>query len=86
MQTKFCQSCGMPMGKTDELYGHNSDGSKNQDYCSYCYDNGKFSYDCTMGEMINICTPHMLKNNPTMSEEQAKQLMTQFFPTLKRWQ
>lgn len=86
MQNKFCQSCGMPMGETNELYGNNSDGTKSQDYCSYCYTNGQFSYDCTMQEMINICTPHMLKNNPTMTEEQAKSMMGQFFPTLKRWQ
>lgn len=28
---KFCQSCAMPM--TEELYGSNKDGSKNEDYC-----------------------------------------------------
>ena len=27
---KFCQSCAMPM--TEELYGSNKDGSKNEDY------------------------------------------------------
>jgi hypothetical protein len=26
---KFCQSCAMPM--TDELFGTNADGSKNED-------------------------------------------------------
>ena len=25
---KFCQSCGMPMGDTEDLYGTNADGSK----------------------------------------------------------
>ena len=29
---KFCQSCAMPM--TEELYGSNKDGSKNEDYCT----------------------------------------------------
>ena len=32
---KFCQSCGMPL--TDEVLGTNADGSKNEEYCMYCY-------------------------------------------------
>lgn len=32
---KFCQSCAMPM--TEELYGSNKDGSKNEDYSRYIY-------------------------------------------------
>ncbi|WVD67011.1 zinc ribbon domain-containing protein [Orbus sturtevantii] len=74
------------MGTTDQMYGTNKDGSKNHDYCSYCYDNGQFKYDCTMSEMIKICIPPMLENNPGMNEAQAEQMMGQFLPTLKRWQ
>ena len=40
VQMKFCQSCGMPL--TDEVLGTNADGSKNEDYCMYCYRDGKF--------------------------------------------
>lgn len=35
MEQQFCQSCGMPMGTVD-LYGTETDGSKNADYCKYC--------------------------------------------------
>ena len=45
-EMKFCQSCGMPL--TDEVLGTNADGSKNEDYCMYCYKDGKFLQDCTM--------------------------------------
>ena len=31
MEEKYCQSCGMPMGDTAELYGTNEDGSRNED-------------------------------------------------------
>lgn len=86
MQQKFCQSCGMPMDGSDQMYGTNGDGSKNHDYCSYCYEHGQFKYDCTMSEMIKICIPPMLNAHPDMSEAQAKQMMEQFLPTLKRWQ
>ena len=36
---KFCQSCAMPM--TDEQFGTNADGSKNEDYCIYCFKDGE---------------------------------------------
>ncbi|MBS7391063.1 MAG: hypothetical protein KIG51_03075, partial [Fibrobacter sp.] len=31
METRFCQSCGMPL--TNEILGTNADGSKNEEYC-----------------------------------------------------
>jgi len=81
---KFCQSCGMPMAPGVE-YGTEEDGSKSTDYCSYCYQNGKFTDEMTMEEMINFCIPHMAEANPNMSAEQAKEQMLRFFPMLKRW-
>ena len=51
-EMKFCQSCGMPL--TEDVLGTNTDGSKNEDYCMYCYKDGKFLQDCTMEEMIRI--------------------------------
>ncbi len=38
MNQRFCQCCGMPMGDTDELYGTNADGTKNDEYCKYCFE------------------------------------------------
>ncbi len=52
-EQRFCQSCGMPL--TEEVLGTNADGSKNEDYCMYCYKDGKFLQDCTMEEMIEHC-------------------------------
>ena len=73
------------MGATDEMYGTEADGIKNGDYCKYCYENGKFTADCTMDEMIDFCVPHMASANSGMSEEDARKMMSEFFPTLKRW-
>jgi len=75
----------MPMGDTDELYGTNSDGSKSEDYCKYCYMEGKFTSDISMEEMIEFCVPHMVAANCGMSEDEARKIMKEFFPTLKRW-
>ena len=38
-----------------------------------------------MEEMIRLCVPHMTAANPGMSEEEARQRMQAWFPTLKRW-
>lgn len=81
---KFCQSCGMPL-TGEKILGTNTDGSKNDDYCTYCYEKGDFKADVTLEEMIEFCIPHMVKANPNMSEEEARKSMMAFFPTLKRW-
>ncbi|MCL2842145.1 MAG: zinc ribbon domain-containing protein [Oscillospiraceae bacterium] len=89
MNEKHCQSCGMPMGETDELYGTNKDGGKNEDYCEYCFVKGVFTEpDCTMEEMIAFCVPHMVdmvESNAGMKEDEARNMLREFFPTLKRW-
>jgi hypothetical protein len=40
---KFCQSCGMPMKKDPAGGGTNADGTKSEMYCSFCFQNGKFT-------------------------------------------
>ena len=87
MEQKFCQSCGMPL--TDEILGTNADGSKNEDYCIYCYKDGKFLQDCTMEEMIEHCAQFVDAVNeglekPITKEEYIGQ-MKAYFPQLKRW-
>ena len=85
MPDKYCQSCGMPLGDAEALYGTQADGSRSADYCQYCYQNGQFTAACTMEEMIEFCVPHMLQANPGMEEAQARSIMQQCFPALKRW-
>lgn len=85
MEERYCQSCGMPMEASGELYGTNADGSKNEDYCRYCFHNGVFTADCTMEEMIEFCVPHMASADSKLTEDEARNMMKKFFPTLKRW-
>ncbi len=85
---KICQSCAMPMAD-ESLYGTNADGSKNSDYCIYCYKDGKFLQDCTMDEMIEHCAGFIDEVNknlehPITKEEYIGQ-MKMYFPHLKRW-
>lgn len=65
-------------------FGTNADGSKNEDYCSYCYKDGEFcAPNMTMEEMINICLPHMVGDQ--MDEKQARAILEKTLPQLKRW-
>ncbi|MBP9483673.1 MAG: zinc ribbon domain-containing protein [Negativicutes bacterium] len=87
MTQLFCQSCGMPL-ETEEVMGTNKEGSKNTDYCIYCYKEGNFTEDVTMDEMIEISLKHMkefFKDDPSFKEEEALANMKEFFPKLKRW-
>lgn len=80
----ICQSCGMPLQQETD-YGTNADGSKNEDYCCYCYQKGHFSSTESMEEMVESCIPHCLGGNPYNSEDEARKAMMEFFPQLKRW-
>jgi len=85
MQERFCESCGMPMGETNEMYGTESSGSKSADYCKYCYDNGAFTEpNITLDEMIELVTGMMVKDFG-FSPEDAKAQCYEGIPNLKRW-
>ncbi len=73
------------MGETNEMYGTNADGTNSEDYCNYCYTSGAFSKDESMDEMIESCVPHVVEAHPDMSADDARKMMQDFFPTLKRW-
>jgi len=85
MVEKVCQSCGMPMGPTDELYGTEKAGGKSEDYCKFCYENGEFIDDCTMEQMMKICIDLNIAYNEFLQPEDAQKLVEGFFPSLKRW-
>jgi len=41
---KICQSCAMPFSRDPKNGGTNSDDSKSEKYCSYCYQKGEFTH------------------------------------------
>ena len=80
---KFCQSCAMPM--TDELFGTNADGTKNEEYCMYCFKDGEFTSDMSMEEMMSFCIDKMVEVHPEIDKKEASAMMMEVFPKLKRW-
>ena len=81
-QGPFCQSCAMPMVKPED-FGTNADGSQNQGYCHYCFQNGNLTEpNITMEQMIEKCAGIMKQMKaPEAQIEQTKR----FIPMLKRW-
>lgn len=84
MKQKICQSCGMPMEGKEDLYGLNADGSLSEDYCKHCFENGMFTTECTMEEMIDFCAKHIAEQN-LGTEEELRGKMLKVYPTFKRW-
>lgn len=84
MEEKICQSCAMPLTKEEE-FATNADGSKNEEYCIYCYKNGAFVADQTLEEMVEFCIPFVYKEGDPRSREEVRKEMLTHFKTLKRW-
>jgi hypothetical protein len=84
MEQRICQSCAMPLTNEEDL-GTNADGSKNGEYCRYCFENGHFAKEETMEEMIKTCVPFALEAGVYKDADAARAGMLRFFPTLKRW-
>jgi len=83
-KTQFCQRCAMPLEKAED-FGANCDGSKNNDYCCYCYDNGAFIYpEATMDEVIENCLPYVVPD-VFADNATARSALSAHFPTLKCW-
>ena len=77
----------------------NADGTKNEDYCMYCYKDGQFLQDCTMEEMIEHCAQFFAEQSgkaervnavnegleKPITKEEYIGMMKSYFPQLKRW-
>ena len=83
-----CQSCGMILDQ-DFNKGTESDGSLSEEYCAYCYQQGKFSYDITLEEMIEHNLRDLDEWNKSvglqLTEQEARTALRNFLPSLKRW-
>ena len=79
----ICQSCGMPLAKEEDC-GTNDDGSRNDEYCRYCYKDGQFTANVTMDEFVERQI-RIAKEKLGMPEEQARAMAHKTIPTLGRW-
>lgn len=59
-ENKMCQSCGMPLKKDPKGGSTNADGSKNEKYCSYCYEKGEFTWKGNVDDFQEFCKKMMI--------------------------
>ena len=77
----ICQCCGMPL--EDENISREADSSFNEDYCKWCYTDGRFVYN-SMDELVDFLVQHMA--NDQWPAEQVRAYLTVQLPRLKHWQ
>lgn len=84
----LCQSCGMVL-EHDSDKGTEQDRSKSEEFCAFCYQQGKFTQDITMEEIIELNLQALDEWNKAaglqLTEQEARIQLRQFLPTLKRW-
>ena len=76
----ICQCCGMPLD--DSTISKEPDGTFNEEYCKWCYTDGKFTYD-NIDDLIAFCVEHM--SNENWSAEQVRVYMADMLPKLNHW-
>ena len=75
-----CQCCGMPLD--DSTLSREPDGAFNEDYCKWCYTDGKFVYT-SLAELTDFLVEHM--SNENFPPEQARAYFESSLPKLNHW-
>jgi transcriptional regulator with XRE-family HTH domain len=77
-----CQCCGMPLNE-DGMISKEQDGSFNEDYCKWCYEDGKFVYK-SKDALLDFLISHMPNPEQTSDEDRRVQF-DGFLSQLKHW-
>lgn len=75
-----CQCCGMPL--EDSSVSRETDGTFNEEYCKWCYTDGKFVYT-SLEELTDFLVGHM--SNENWPPEQARAFFEVQLPKLDHW-
>ena len=78
----ICQCCGMPLGE-DGLISREPDGSFNEDYCKWCYADGRFAYT-SKDAMLDFLLAHM-PNPENLPESERRAGFDAWLSQLKYW-
>lgn len=76
----ICQCCGMPLD--DSSISKEPDGAFNEEYCKWCYTEGKFTYT-SLEELTDFLVEHM--SNENWPPEQARAFFESQLPNLSYW-
>ncbi len=78
----ICQCCGMPLNE-DSIISREPDGSYNEDYCKWCYTDGKFIYK-SKDSLIDFLINNM-PNPDEKSDDERRSLFERQLSQLKHW-
>lgn len=81
-RTLVCQCCGMPL-QEDAMISREPDGSFREDYCRWCYSDGKFAYD-TKDALLDFLISHM-PNQGDQPEAERRAAYDAYLSGLKHW-
>lgn len=81
-RTLFCQCCGMPLSE-DSMISREPDGTFNEDYCTWCYSSGAFTYK-TMNALLDYLVDH-IPNPENRSAEERRNYFVSQLSQLKHW-
>ena len=76
----ICQCCGMPLEDTNT--SRELDGTFNEEYCKWCYADGKYVYT-SLEELLNFLESHM--SNEAWPSEQVRAYFEAQLPKLNHW-
>ncbi|MBQ9465334.1 MAG: helix-turn-helix domain-containing protein [Lachnospiraceae bacterium] len=77
-----CQCCGMPLSE-DGMISREPDGSFNEDYCTWCYTDGRFAYE-SKDALLDFLIAHMPNPENTPEVERRAQY-DRYLSQLKHW-
>lgn len=78
----ICQCCGMPLNE-DDLISREQDGRYNEDYCKWCYADGKFAYQ-SKESLLDYLVSHM-PNPDNLKDEDRRGQFDLYLSQLKHW-
>ncbi len=78
----LCQCCGMPLSE-DKIISRDPDGGFNEDYCKWCYADGRFTYE-SKDALLDFLVGHMPNPENTPDDERRIQFDS-YLSGLKHW-
>ncbi|MCB1113026.1 MAG: zinc ribbon domain-containing protein [Chlamydiales bacterium] len=80
---KNCQSCSIPLKKSPNGGGTETDGTLSSKYCAYCYENGRFIHPDWTVEQMQSCVKEKMKAMGFPGF--VASIFTWGIPKLERW-
>lgn len=80
-RTLICQCCGMPLD--DSTISREPDGEFNEEYCKWCYTDGKLVYT-SLEQLIAFLVPHMSQIHGC-TEQEIREMLEKQLPLLNLW-